>query len=230
MLWRALRAVALKCALTLADSSLGYPSGMTIPAVVWAALDPAAKRERLLAAARELFAREGLDAPMPALAAAIGAGVGSLYRCYPSKRDLIAALVVQRLEQIRDTVHGALDRAADPWRSLCEILVELAEQQAADELTGPAYELVADDPEVRTARGATAAAFEELLARARAQGRLRADASARDVHLLFAATRAARAVDPDGWRRVLELFIDALEVAATPSRPGGPHATGAGTP
>jgi hypothetical protein len=49
-----------------------------------------------------------------------------------------------------------------------------------------------------------------MLALAAAQGRSRADAGGRDVLLLFAATRAARAVDPEGWRRVLELFIDAL--------------------
>jgi AcrR family transcriptional regulator len=200
---------------TLAESSFRYSSGMTIPAVSWAALEPAAKRERLLAAAREVFAREGLDAPMPLVAAATGAGVGSLYRCYPSKRDLIAALVVQRLEVIRTTVLAALELGGDPWRSLCEVLRELAEQQAADELTGRAYELVRDDDAVGLAREATTDAFEELLAGARAAGRVRADACARDIHLLFAATRAARVVDGDGWRRVLELFIDSLRVGQT---------------
>ena len=187
---------------------------MTIPVVAWAALEPAAKRERLLAAARVVFARQGLDAPMPAVAAATGAGVGSLYRCFPSKRALIAALVVQRLEAIRETVLDALELDSDPWESLCETLLELAEQQAADELIGRAYELVRDDEAVHRARDETTAAFEDLLDRARAQGRVRADASARDVHLLFAATRAARAVDGDGWRRVLDLFVDALRAGA----------------
>jgi AcrR family transcriptional regulator len=183
---------------------------MAIPVVAWTQLEPAEKRDRLLTAARELFARDGLDASMPALAAEVGVGVGSLYRCYPSKRDLVAALVVQRLEGITATVLGALDDCDDPWRSLCAILHELAESQAADDLSGRAYALSADEPAVALARVATTAAFEELFARARLQGRLRADAGARDVHLLFAATRAAGAVEVDGWRRVLELFIDAL--------------------
>jgi len=191
---------------------------MTIPLVVWAQLTPSAKRERLLAAARELFAREGLGAPMPALAAEVGAGVGSLYRCYPSKHDLIVALVVQRLEEIAATVRAALERASDPWRSLCGILHELAEQQAADPLTGRAYQLAADDPAVRRAVAAVNAAFDELMGRARAQGRLRADADARDVHLLFNATRAAQMVDADGWRRVLELFLDALSAGPVRGR------------
>jgi len=192
-----------------------------IPVVVWTDLEPAAKRDRLLAAARELFAAEGLDAPMPALAAALGVGVGSLYRCYPSKRDLIAALVLQRLAEIRETVLAAVAHGGDPWRSLCAVLHELAERQAADELTGRAYELLADDPDVRRARDGVTAAFEELFARAREAGRVRADASARDVHLLFTATRAARAIDADGWRRVLELFLDAL---AAPRRTRAPAA------
>jgi AcrR family transcriptional regulator len=203
---------------------------MTIPEVAWATLDPAAKRERLLAAARELFAREGLDAPMPALAAATGAGVGSLYRCYPSKRDLIAALVIQRLEEFIAAVRDALARDVEPWESLCAVLGELAERQAADELTGRAYELVADDPDVQSMRQATTAAFEDLLARPREQGRVRADASGRDVLLLFTATRAARAVDADGWRRVLELFLDALAAGATAPAAGSPPVARSGQP
>jgi AcrR family transcriptional regulator len=183
---------------------------MVVPASAWAELEPQAKRARVLAMAAELFAREGLDAPMPALAAAIGAGVGSLYRCYPSKQDLIAALVVARLQETTAVVEAALAQDGDPWQSLCEILLAIAERQAGDNLYGKATELVAEDPQVLLAKAAASAAFDELLARASARGRSRADASGRDVMLLFAATRAARAVDPDGWRRVLELFLDAL--------------------
>jgi AcrR family transcriptional regulator len=51
----------------------------------WALLDPEAKRARLLKAAGEVFARDGLDTPMPVVAAAAGAGVGSVYRQFPSK-------------------------------------------------------------------------------------------------------------------------------------------------
>ena len=183
---------------------------MAVPVVSWAELEPDAKRARILVAARELFAQEGLEAPMPALAAAIGAGVGSLYRCYPSKHELIAALVVERYEEVRGVVVALAAQDSDPWESLCAILWQLAEQQAGDDLMGSAHELVASDAAVLRARAATTAAFDELLDRVRVQGRLRADARARDIHLLFTATRAARTVDRDGWRRVLELFIDAL--------------------
>ena len=92
----------------------------------------------------------------------------------------------------------------------CALLWELAERQASDDLMGWAGELVADEPIVRRRRTLVTAILDELLDLARAQGRLRADASSRDIHLLFAATRGARAVDADGWRRVLVLLIDSL--------------------
>jgi AcrR family transcriptional regulator len=184
---------------------------MAIPDASWAALDAPAKRERILDAARELFAREGVDAPMPALAAAVGVGVGSVYRCFPSKQDLIAALVVARYDEVAELAREALAAAGDDaFASLCALLWELAERQASDDLMGWAGELVADEPIVRRRRTLVSAILDELLDLARAQGRLRADASSRDIHLLFAATRAARSVDADGWRRVLVLLIDSL--------------------
>ncbi len=76
---------------------MSIPSQM--PKACWSDLDAAEKRLRLLRAAGEVFARDGLDAPMPAVAAAAGAGVGSVYRQFPSKHDLLAALVVERLKE-----------------------------------------------------------------------------------------------------------------------------------
>ena len=184
---------------------------MAIPDAGWVALDAATKRERILDAARELFAREGVDAPMPALASAVGVGVGSVYRCFPSKQDLFVALVVARYDEVMALARAALAGAGeDAFGSLCALLWELAERQASDDLMGWAGELVADEPVVRSRRASVTALLDELLDLARAQGRLRPDASSRDIHLLFAATRSARTVDAEGWRRVLVLLIDAL--------------------
>ena len=72
------------------------------PLICWADLDQEDKRARLLQAAGEVFARDGLDAPIPAVAAAAGAGIGSVYRQFPSKRDLLAALVSERLSDSED--------------------------------------------------------------------------------------------------------------------------------
>ena len=185
---------------------------------VWAALDPEAKRERLLGTAAELFAREGLEAPMPAVAAAAGAGVASIYRQFPSKHELLAALVTRRFEQIADAARSASAREGDCWSELTEMLWTLVEEEAADDFLGEARTAVAEHPDVVAATEQATGAFEQLLAGARAEGRLRADASMLDLRLLFAATRAAKQVEPQAWRRMLKLLIDALDTDPGASR------------
>jgi AcrR family transcriptional regulator len=184
------------------------------PTACWTELDAASKRARLLRAAGEVFAREGLDAPMPAIAAAAGAGVGSVYRQFPSKRALLAALVVERLKDAEEEASEALASVAGPWLALTAFLWTLAERQAGDEVFGEAMATVSEDPGVRKALESTTQAIERLLAAARAEGRLRADATTLDLRLLFAATRAAGALESGAWRRMLELGIDALQANA----------------
>jgi len=168
-----------------------------------------------LKAAGEVFARDGLDAPMPAIAAAAGAGIGSVYRQFPAKRDLLAALVVQRLGESESDADAALASAAGPWAALTGVLWTLAERQATDDVLGEAMATVSEHPAVQEALAHTIAALERLLAAARVEGRLRPDATTLDLRLLFAATRASSQLGPDSWRRMLELGIDAL------AAPGG---------
>jgi AcrR family transcriptional regulator len=180
-------------------------------AISWAALPAAGKRARMLQAAGEVFAREGLDAPMPAIAAAAGAGVGSVYRQFPAKRDLLAALVIERLKLSREGAEAALASGEDAWSSLTGLLWALAERQGADEVMGEAMATVSEHPQVQEAYLATIEALERLLQAARAEGSLRADATTLDLQLLFAATRAAGQFEDDAWRRMLALGIDALQ-------------------
>jgi AcrR family transcriptional regulator len=148
---------------------------------------------------------------MPAVAAAAGAGIGSVYRQFPSKRDLLAALVVERLEDVERRAELALAGSEGPWKALTGLLWTLAERQVTDNLVGEAMATVSTHPAVQVALAGTTAALERLLAAARAEGRLRADASTLDLRLLFAATRAAVALESGAWRRMLELGIDALQ-------------------
>jgi AcrR family transcriptional regulator len=179
----------------------------------WPTLDQAAKKERLLTAASEIFSRDGLDASMPAVAAAAGAGVASVYRQFDSKLDLLAALVVRRLEQVAEAAHRAANQEGSRWSAFTELLSEIVEQQSCDEFFGEAMLKVDGHPTVRAASDRTYSALEELLAAARSEGRLRADASILDLRLLFAATRAARHLEPDLHARTLELLIDSLDTA-----------------
>jgi AcrR family transcriptional regulator len=190
--------------------SLDAPAPPSADSACWSELAPADKRARLLRAAGEVFARDGLDAPMPAIAAAAGAGVGSVYRQFPSKRDLLAALVVERLQEAENGAEAALASADGPWTALTGLLWELAERQAVDDVLGEAMATVSELPVVQQALANTTWALELLLAAAREEGSLRPDATTLDLRLLFAATRAAGQLEADAWRRMLELGIDAL--------------------
>jgi AcrR family transcriptional regulator len=199
-----------------------YSSGMSIPVLddadesegCWSALDAQEKRARLLRVAGEVFARDGLDAPMPAVAAAAGAGVGSVYRQFPSKHDLLAALVVERLQESERGAEAALAGGDSRWSALTGLLWMLAERQAGDDVLGEAMATVSEHPDVVAALEATVVSLESLLAAARAEGELRADATTLDLRLLFAATRAAGQLEAGAWRRMLELGIDALRPPA----------------
>lgn len=188
------------------------------PQTTWATLDAASKRERLLLAAAEVFSREGIDAPMPAVAAAAGSGVASVYRQFPSKHDLLAALVALRLQRIAEAAAEASAREGERWRALTEMLWVLVERQSCDEFLGDALVSVVDHPAVIDAMAGATRALDELLAGARAEGRLRADCTTLDLRLLFAATRAAKQVEPLAWQRMLTLLIDSLDTQTSSDR------------
>lgn len=186
------------------------------PDSAWASLDSDAKHERILRAAWHLFSAEGLEVPMPMVAAAAGAGVGSLYRQFPSKSDLVAALVTRRLEQIEQVAQAAIRQPGSRWHALTEMLWTIVERQHGDEILGEAWIQVADHEDVAHATKRTQAAMDELLAAARSEGLVRADVDTLDMRLVFTATRAVGRVSPDAWKRMLELLIDGL--AARPIR------------
>jgi AcrR family transcriptional regulator len=185
------------------------------PDRTWASLSPEAKQERILCTAWRLFSSEGLDTPMPLVAAAAGAGVASLYRQFPSKSDLVAALVTRRLEETRQVAEAALQQPGSRWQALTQMLWTIVERQHGDEILGEAWSRVVDHHDVARATERTQAAIEALLTAARDEGSVRADVDVRDVRLVFSATRAVGRISPDAWRRMLELLIDGLA-----ARPG----------
>ena len=193
---------------------------MAIPVLqgnAWSGLDAEGKRTRLLKAAGEVFAGSGLDAPMPEIAAAAGAGIGSVYRQFPSKRELLAALVIDRLESVTADAEAAIESPDGPWAALVGLLNDYAERQAGDDVVGRGDRLRLDRARCR-------ARLRRHRRRARTpprgrprEGRLRPDATADDLRLIFAATRAAVQLEPGAWRRMLELGIDSLDTRSPAS-------------
>jgi AcrR family transcriptional regulator len=182
-----------------------------LPGRGWSGLNTEEKHERILGAAGRVFAREGLDASMPAVAAEAGAGIGSLYRQFPSKQDLMSALVIRRLMQTQAEAAQAAAAPGDHWQATKEMLWATVERHAADDFLGLAWAQVEHHEQVQVAADATTQTFARLIDLARAEGGIRDDATAFDIRMLFTATRASRQIHPDAWKRVLELMIDGLE-------------------
>ena len=173
------------------------------------ALDTGAKRDRLLAAAERVFAEGGLDAPMPAIARAAGAGVGSVYRQFASKDELVAALAERRLA----TLQAALDEALagnDAWAGLQAFVWRALGDDGSDDVAAQAIASSSAFKPVRKARKRVHARLETLIERAKAQGTIRADATRVDVTLTIVGARAVRHVRPNDWRRMVELALDGL--------------------
>ena len=90
------------------------------------------------------------------------------------------------------------------------MITSLVATQSPEPFINEARAVVEGRPDVDAAIARAVAAQERLLAAARTEGRLRADATVADLRLLFAATRTARRLDA-GWPRMLELMLDALD-------------------
>lgn len=175
----------------------------------WGALAPGAKRERLLVAAERVFAEHGLEAPMPAVARAAGAGVGSLYRQFPSKEELVAALAERRLGVLEAELDAAL--AEPSARAALEAFVwRVLGDDARDDVAAQAVATAGAAASVRRSRERVWALLDRLVASAREQGDLRADATRRDVTMVIVAGRAVRQADPAAWRRMVEVALDGL--------------------
>jgi AcrR family transcriptional regulator len=136
----------------------------------------------VLEAARDVFAAQGADAPIAAVAARAGVGVGTLYRRYGSKTELLQRLCVLAMEQALAAAGDAL-AASDPWDGLCGYIA------ACVELRSGALAALAGQIETTAEMNNTArrsmARLDELVARAQAAGRLRADVTALDISWLI---------------------------------------------
>jgi AcrR family transcriptional regulator len=181
--------------------------------------EPPPSRERVLDAAAKVFAAEGLDAPMPAVAAAAGVGVGTIYRAFGSKEELIAALAADRVDRFDRDTRAALERP-DAWEALCELFVLTAEHQAKDYVVTEALASLSDHPRVVESNTRAGEAIIALMQRAKDQGGLRNDFEPQDLQMFFAALGAAQHTMPRGssaWKRLLGLLLDGLRSeTATP--------------
>jgi AcrR family transcriptional regulator len=175
--------------------------------------DAARNRERILVAARRVFSERGLEASVAEVAREAGVGKATVFRSYPTKEHLIAAIANDRLRWVEDLVTQALEQP-DAWAAFKDLLADLAHRHATDLTHLEALARHTDAPLLVEARRATNAALRRLMEKAKAEGAMRADATPEDIRTLFHGVTHAMSEkerrDVDAWARWAELFANAL--------------------
>ena len=176
--------------------------------------DAERNRRRILEAASAAFAEDGLSVTLDEIARRAGVGVGTIYRRFPDKEQLIDALFETRMQEFAAQAEEAL-RADDPWAGLVRFLERATEQHACDRgFKEVALSGVHGRDRVARARALMFPLVSRLVARAQADGSLRADVDPTDMPLLQmmlgSLSECTREADPEAWRRYLGIITDGL--------------------
>jgi AcrR family transcriptional regulator len=168
--------------------------------------------DQLIAAARQAFKERDRSASLEEIARRAGVGIGTLYRHFPTRADLIQAVYVEEVEALARSAEDVTE--LDPWGGLIEWLHGfvgyIATKQAlADELFAAA-EKKADV--FANCRAALHDAGDPLLKRAQEAGEVRADTQIDDVIRMVGAIAKMPAAQPGEIERVLDLALDGLRV------------------
>ncbi|MDX2602549.1 TetR/AcrR family transcriptional regulator [Streptomyces caniscabiei] len=206
--------------MTPGDQHSGTPAGHSLRS------DAERNRERIIAAARTVFARDGLNASMASVAREAGVGIATMFRRFPTKEELVDAVFIDRMGAYADAVTTAL-ADPDPWHGFVGYIESVCAMQAAD--YGFADVLTTTFPSAKALERRRNEAYEgmvELIGRAKATGRLRDDFDPSDLVLLHMANagvvNATGDAAPDAWRRVVVLLIQSFEAPARGTLPASP--------
>jgi AcrR family transcriptional regulator len=184
--------------------------------------DARRNREAVIAAAKKLFADQGLDAQMPDVAKAAKVGVGTVYRHFPTKDELIAALAAERFERLAESAREAIE-AKDPWEGICGFIRFAADLQADDR---GLCEVMASRPEVMNVAALSVGLDEltdKMVKRAQRSGDLRKDLDWQDIPLIACSmgsvTQATTGPGTGRWPRLVEIVIDGLRAPGSTKLP-----------
>lgn len=198
--------------------------------------DARRNRERIMAAAGELFARLGREAQMEEIAARSGLGMGTLYRHFPTKHALLTAMVRERFHGMAELARTA-EQIADPREAFETILrsyLEAADGDAAFQLAL----MGSNDLEwegLEQEKAEFSKIVTRIIDRAVVSGAVRGDLTFADFPLLTCGIMSTMYFKPGGnsdWRRHLELVLDGIHSADTKTSekeavPGSAEGSGA---
>jgi AcrR family transcriptional regulator len=195
----------------------GYPHFMT-PSPASVILDTGKplradarrNRERILKAARAVFATDGMNSQIDDVAKRAKVGVGTVYRHFPTKEALLDALVREHFVEIACFAQEALERE-DAWEGFCDLMWRAAAHNAED--MGFCEAIASSDKSAIIEEVGLLRSTSELIERAKAQGRMRPDATQDDVSILMIGASAVMRMHPAAWRRYITLMLDGLRAS-----------------
>jgi AcrR family transcriptional regulator len=188
--------------------------------------DAARNRAAIVAVARDVFAEQGLEAPLETIAARAGVGIATLYRRFPSREKLVAAALTEKVAEYAEAAEQAL-AIADPWDGFAGFVQRICELQAGDRgLSDLLSMTLSADEQVEQLRRTANERVITLIDQAKAGGGLREDFTGEDLVLLLIATatvmHVTRADAPGAWRRFVALALDAFRCQDSPGLPEPP--------
>jgi AcrR family transcriptional regulator len=178
--------------------------------------DARRNREKVLTAARAVFADQGVDAQMDDVARRADVGVGTVYRHFPTKDALLTALTNELFAVVAANARELLT-LDDPWEAFTQAMWFGGEKTAGDRAFTEI--LAASNPTPSTCPGKEDLTITvgEMMRRCIAAGRMRPDAMIEDIPLLMCGVGSASAMEhprPDAWRRHLGIVLDGLRAEA----------------
>jgi AcrR family transcriptional regulator len=184
---------------------------------------------QLLAAARDVVVERGAGAPLDEVARRAGVGIGTLYRRFPSRPELLRAVVVDALQRTAAAAELALAEESDGFSALVRYMHAVLDLRVSAVIPTVLDAMDLEDDDVRSAREVSAGLAQRIVDAAHADGSLAADITFGDIGTLL--VRLSRPlpgsipsdVDEQLAHRHLDLVIDGLRPAPGRHVPGGPR-------
>jgi AcrR family transcriptional regulator len=176
--------------------------------------DAERNRQRVIEAARELFASKGLEATLNDVAHHAGLGVGTVYRRFSTKEELLEAVFEDGINQLTGLAESAL-QYDDSWQGFVWFVEQMCEVTATDRgAREMAFSKTYGGDRVEAARDRLVPQITKLVERAQNDGYVRPDASPTDMPIfgLLAGTVSEFAGEVDGelWRRYVAILLDGI--------------------
>jgi AcrR family transcriptional regulator len=182
--------------------------------------DARRNRELLVAAARDVFSSQGAAASMEAIAKEAGVGVGTLYRHFPNRLDLVEAVYETDVEELWESAQRVVAEL-EPWAAVEAFFVAFRRYaQTKQALMAELHQAFEKNPAMRSrARGLIESSFDLVVDRAKAAGAVRGDVSGSDLMALVSPVCTNTAIEADQAARLLRMVLDGMRADAARPTP-----------